>query len=243
MRREPPGRSWEERHARPLRGSGAEARGDAGGDPQGLSQARQGQPPGPAPGRQGRRGALQGAVDRQRDPCRSGEARPLRQGRDRRERCRAAAPRILPRLCRGPRGRALWPDRGLRGRGRSRPGFCRSLRWPGPGRRLAAHAGARRLLHARGRLPRRGPRSEKTINTPDGRTLQVTIPVGVRDRQTLRLKGMGGPGLGGGSPATPMSRSTRPRTPSSAARTTTSTSPCPSPSRRRCSAPGSRSRP
>ncbi|HET6469282.1 MAG TPA: J domain-containing protein [Geminicoccaceae bacterium] len=40
--------------------------------------------------------------------------------------------------------------------------------------------------------------ARRTITTPDGRTLQVTIPVGVRDRQTLRLKGMGGPGIGGG---------------------------------------------
>ncbi len=42
--------------------------------------------------------------------------------------------------------------------------------------------------------------ARRTITTPDGRTLQVTIPVGVRDRQTLRLKGMGGPGIGGGEP-------------------------------------------
>jgi DnaJ-class molecular chaperone len=42
--------------------------------------------------------------------------------------------------------------------------------------------------------------ARRTITTPDGRTLQVTIPVGVRDRQMLRLKGMGGPGIGGGEP-------------------------------------------
>jgi DnaJ-class molecular chaperone len=42
--------------------------------------------------------------------------------------------------------------------------------------------------------------ARRTITTPDGRTLNVTIPVGVHDRQTLRLKGMGGPGLGGAEP-------------------------------------------
>ena len=42
--------------------------------------------------------------------------------------------------------------------------------------------------------------ARRTITTPDGRTLNVTIPVGLRDRQTLRLKGLGGPGIGGGEP-------------------------------------------
>ena len=36
------------------------------------------------------------------------------------------------------------------------------------------------------------------LQLPDGKTLKVTIPEGAEDRQTLRLKGQGGPGYGGG---------------------------------------------
>lgn len=38
----------------------------------------------------------------------------------------------------------------------------------------------------------------RTITLPEGKTLQVTIPEGAEDRQTLRLKGQGMPGFGGG---------------------------------------------
>ena len=37
-----------------------------------------------------------------------------------------------------------------------------------------------------------------TLQLPDGKTLKVTIPEGAEDRQTLRLKGQGMPGFGGG---------------------------------------------
>ena len=40
----------------------------------------------------------------------------------------------------------------------------------------------------------------RTITLPEGKTLQVTIPEGAEDRQTLRLKGQGMPGFGGGLP-------------------------------------------
>ena len=40
--------------------------------------------------------------------------------------------------------------------------------------------------------------ARRAVTAPDGRTLQVKIPQGIREGQTLRLKGMGGPGLGGG---------------------------------------------
>lgn len=38
----------------------------------------------------------------------------------------------------------------------------------------------------------------RTITLPEGKTLRVTIPQGAEDGQTLRLRGQGGPGQGGG---------------------------------------------
>ncbi|WP_114394730.1 DnaJ C-terminal domain-containing protein [Oleisolibacter albus] len=40
--------------------------------------------------------------------------------------------------------------------------------------------------------------ARRRLTLPDGRALEVTIPPGTQDRQTLRLKGQGQPGLGGG---------------------------------------------
>jgi DnaJ-class molecular chaperone len=40
--------------------------------------------------------------------------------------------------------------------------------------------------------------AEKTMAAPDGLTLEITIPPGVREGQVLRLRGKGRPGLGGG---------------------------------------------
>lgn len=42
--------------------------------------------------------------------------------------------------------------------------------------------------------------ASKRITLPDGKSLNVTIPRGTHDRQTLRLKGQGMPGIGGGPP-------------------------------------------
>jgi DnaJ-class molecular chaperone len=40
--------------------------------------------------------------------------------------------------------------------------------------------------------------AKKRVDMPDGKTLDIAIPAGVEDGQTLRLKGQGTPGLGGG---------------------------------------------
>jgi DnaJ-class molecular chaperone len=40
----------------------------------------------------------------------------------------------------------------------------------------------------------------KRLSLPDGSTVDVTVPAGVRDGQVLRLRGKGRPGMGGGPP-------------------------------------------
>ena len=42
--------------------------------------------------------------------------------------------------------------------------------------------------------------ARRRVTLADGKTLDVTIPPGTRDRQTLRLRGQGMPGIGGGPP-------------------------------------------
>jgi DnaJ-class molecular chaperone len=40
--------------------------------------------------------------------------------------------------------------------------------------------------------------TKKTVTMPDGKQLSITIPAGFKDGQTLRLRGEGRPGMGGG---------------------------------------------
>ncbi|WP_245296890.1 MULTISPECIES: DnaJ C-terminal domain-containing protein [Rhodomicrobium] len=40
--------------------------------------------------------------------------------------------------------------------------------------------------------------AKKTVTMPDGKRLSLTIPAGFKDGQTLRLRGEGQPGIGGG---------------------------------------------
>lgn len=69
--------------------------------------------------------------------------------------------------------------------------------------------GSRREFHARGQDLRyqlevdfldaaRGTR--RSVTMPDGRSIEISIPPGLKDGQTLRLRGKGGPGAGQGGP-------------------------------------------
>jgi len=40
--------------------------------------------------------------------------------------------------------------------------------------------------------------TKRSVTMPDGKTIEITIPPGLKDGQTLRLRGKGGPGLGDG---------------------------------------------
>ncbi len=72
----------------------------------------------------------------------------------------------------------------------------------------AGGGGFRHEVHARGSDMRyhlevdfldaaRG--AKRRVTMPDGNNIEITIPPGVRDGQTLRLRGKGAPGIGGGA--------------------------------------------
>jgi DnaJ-class molecular chaperone len=79
----------------------------------------------------------------------------------------------------------------------------------GPAAGAGGAGGARFRMRARGQdvsytLPieflEAAKGARKRVAMDDGRSLDLTIPAGVHDRQMLRLKGQGGPGFDGGPP-------------------------------------------
>jgi DnaJ-class molecular chaperone len=74
--------------------------------------------------------------------------------------------------------------------------FGRRAQAGGAGRGRAQGADARYTLGVDFLVAAKG--GVTRITTPDGRTLDLKIPAGVRDGRTLRMKGEGGPGVGGG---------------------------------------------
>lgn len=72
----------------------------------------------------------------------------------------------------------------------------REQRGPGPGRMQAKGPDVRYHLEVDFLDAVNG--AKRRITLPDGKSIDLTIPAGARDGDTLRLKGKGGPGLGGG---------------------------------------------
>jgi DnaJ-class molecular chaperone len=73
--------------------------------------------------------------------------------------------------------------------------------------RAGTAGGARREVHMRGQDMRyhldidfldAALGAKRTVTMPDGKSIEITVPAGVRDGQTLRLGGKGGPGIGKG---------------------------------------------
>ena len=148
-----------------------------------------------------RRGAVQGCFRRQRYALRRGEAPPIRRGRNRRLRRREGAAQrpLLSRICwrwLGPNpyenaggyadyeeGDDLFAELLRRSREQARRAPGGDLRYELAVPFLDAVNGA-----------------TKTITLPQGGTLEVKIPPGVEDGQTMRLKGKGAPSRGEGPP-------------------------------------------
>ena len=75
------------------------------------------------------------------------------------------------------------------------------------GRRQRSGGGTYQAFHARGADLRyqleigfldAAHGTKRTVTMPDGKSIEITIPAGVRDAQTLRLRGKGAPGHGQG---------------------------------------------
>ena len=72
--------------------------------------------------------------------------------------------------------------------GGGRQGGGRTFRAKGEDRRYRLEIDFLEAIHG----------GKRRVTLPDGQTLDVTVPEGVADGQTLRLRGKGGPGFGGG---------------------------------------------
>ncbi|AHD00866.1 DnaJ C-terminal domain-containing protein [Leisingera methylohalidivorans] len=79
---------------------------------------------------------------------------------------------------------------GRQGQGQGRAGPGSAQGFAARGADLRYHLDVDFLDAARG--------AKRTVPLPDGQTIDLTIPAGVRDGQTLRLRGKGQPGIGGG---------------------------------------------
>lgn len=75
------------------------------------------------------------------------------------------------------------------------------------GRRQRAAGGGRQTFHVRGQDLRyhldvdfldAAKGAKRAVTMPDGKSIEISVPAGVRDGQTLRLRGKGAPGYGEG---------------------------------------------
>ncbi len=154
------------------------------------------------PGDKPCRGAVQGGRRRQRPLVRPGQAQTLRRRRDRRLRSRegAASGALLSRIRRQGAGHPYESAEGFADFAEGNDIFAELLRRSREQAREQARRAPGADLHYELHVPFLDAvnGAVQTITLPQGGTLDVTIPAGVEDGQTLRLKGKGAPAPGEG---------------------------------------------